>query len=204
MSFFNRDLNKEQVLGNYLDEIYLKLKIPFKRNHDVNLQHRGVDLIYNHLGKDFFIDEKAQLDYLNCDLPTFTFELSYLKNNKLKSGWLTDNSKITNYYFLITAINPVNKNDLTKGIINCKILSVNREKLLNYLKSIGLTKTKLDKYNTNIRNSHIKQKKTTIKELNSKTEGCIFYSNHLDEKPINLQLRLKFLIVKNIAKSIYP
>ena len=35
----------------------------------MNLQHQGVDLIYNHKGIDYFVDEKAQLDYINKNLP---------------------------------------------------------------------------------------------------------------------------------------
>ncbi|MBI9040273.1 hypothetical protein [Lutibacter sp.] len=204
MSFFKRDLNKEQVLGKYLDEIYLELNLYLIRINDLDLQHRGVDLIYEKNDTKFYIDEKAQLDYVNSDLPTFTFELSYLKNNYNKLGWLIDDDKITTHYFLITGIYANDEKDLSKGISKCKITSVDRKKLIDYLNSIGLTQEKLFNYQTEIRASNKKLKKTAIAELNDKTQGCLFYSNHLKEEPINLQLRLKFLIEKNIAKTIYP
>lgn len=204
MSFFNRDLKKEHLLSIYLDEVYTKIGLSFKRISDLNLQLQGIDLIYNHLGNDFFIDEKAQLDYINKDLPTFTFELSYLKNNIKKIGWFLDDSKLTTHYFLITGIYANYKNDLSKGFNKCVITSVNRKKLNDYLASIGLNHEKLIEYDKNIRASNTEENKTYITELNNRNQGCLYYSPQLHEKPINLQLRLEFLITENIAKKIYP
>ena len=79
MSFFKRDLKKEKILSKYLDGVYNKIPLTVQRINDLDLQYKGVDLIYNNNGAKIYIDEKAQLDYLNSDLPTFTFELSYLK-----------------------------------------------------------------------------------------------------------------------------
>ncbi|RKE98476.1 hypothetical protein [Ichthyenterobacterium magnum] len=204
MSFFNRDLSKEQIISEYLNDLYYDLKLNFIRNKDLDLQLKGVDLIYQHKGTDFFIDEKAQLDYINIELPTFTFELSYLKNGENKLGWLIDQTKITTHYFLITSIYAKDKNDLLKGFTSCKITSVNRNKLNTYLNTIGLTIEQLNCYQNNIRKADNKKTKIKIDELNAKTQGLLYYSNHLSEKPINLQLRLDFLIKKKIAKQIYP
>ncbi len=103
MSFFQRDLTKEKLLAPYLDAKYAELNLSFERVDNLKLQKKGVDLIYNHNGKLFFIDEKAQLDYINKSLPTFIFELSYLKNGVEKMGWLLDKDKITTHYFLLLA-----------------------------------------------------------------------------------------------------
>lgn len=56
---------------------------------------QGIDLILKdkHLEKQFLVDEKAQLDYVNESLPTFAFELFYQKNGIQKQGWLFDASK---------------------------------------------------------------------------------------------------------------
>jgi hypothetical protein len=204
MSFFKRDLNKEKILTKYLDDVYGTIPLPIQRIDDLDLQYKGVDLIYKNGKHKIYIDEKAQLDYLNADLPTFTFELSYLKEEVIKIGWFLDASKITDYYFLITGIYVNDENNISKGINNCKITSVNRFKLLQFLDEIGLTNKKLSEYNDNIRSKNVKTKKTAINELYEKTQGCIIFSEHLNEKPINLMLRLDFLIKNGIARRVYP
>lgn len=203
MSHFKRDLHKEQLLGNYLDKIYKKLHLNFERVTDINLQHHGVDLLYPK-NDAVYIDEKAQLNYLNKSLPTFTFELSYLKNGDQKLGWLLDDSKLTTHYFLITGIYPVDETDLTKGYKSCKIISVDRNKLLNYLETKGLSKKRLLQYDADLRDFKDKKMKNSIEELDSKKEGLLYYSPHLAEEPINLQLRLKHLVSIKVAKQIYP
>jgi hypothetical protein len=104
MSSFRSDLAQEKILAEYLDTIYAKKELDFKRTNDLDLQLQGIDIITNFNEKEYLIDEKAQLHYLNADLPTFTFELSYLKNGILKDSWLFDSSKNTHYYFLISGI----------------------------------------------------------------------------------------------------
>lgn len=203
MSHFQRDLNKEKLLGKFLDTIYSTLNIKFERVEDINLQHRGVDLIYPE-NNAVFIDEKAQLDYLNKSLPTFTFELSYLKNNEQKLGWLLDDSKKTTHYFLITGIFAVDKDNLEKGFESCIITSVNRNKLINHLESKNLTKERLLQYDADLREFEIKKSRNVIEELQPKTEGLLYFSPQLAEQPINLQLRLKKLIKVGVAKQIYP
>lgn len=203
MSFFKRDLLREQQLGIYLDSIYKKLNLDFERVKSLELQHKGVDLIYHAFNKDYFIDEKAQLNYINKSLPTFTFEISYLKNTQEKTGWFIDNTNITTHYFLVTSIYAFDKNNLNKGFKKCTITSVNKRKLLSFLDSVGLTNIKLKQYDSSIRNQSSPLKKIAIKELNSHKEGCFTYSPHLSEKPINLQLRLAFLIEKGIAKKLF-
>ncbi|GFD92329.1 hypothetical protein KUL156_54000 [Alteromonas sp. KUL156] len=201
MSFFQTDLTKEKILSIYLDKMYTKLNLNFDRVINLELQHKGVDLIFHARDKDYFIDEKSQLHYINSDLPTFTFELSYLKNKVEKTGWFLDNKMITTHYFLITGIYAVDKKDLNKGFKKCKITSVNKRKLKQHLTSIGLTDKKLLEYNKNIRLGK-ESKKIEIDELDLKKEGAFFYSPQYSEKPINLQLRLDFLINNKIAKRI--
>lgn len=202
MSNFRQDLNKEELLSLHLDKVYDELDLNFTRVKDINEQHRGIDLKYNHRGRDYLIDEKAQLDYINSDLPTFTFELSYIKDGSLKKGWFYDRSKDTDHYFLVTGIKAVDKTDLTKGFTACKITSVNRGKLIQHLTSIGLTAKKLFEYASEIRNAR-KEGKTIISELKW-SEGAMYFSPQKSEEPINLQLRLHYLISNGLAKRIYP
>lgn len=204
MSFFQRDLTKEKLLAPFLDEKYAELNLQFERIHDLKLQKKGVDLVYNHREKRYYIDEKAQLDYLNTTLPTFTFELSYLKNGIEKTGWLLDENKITTHYFLVVGIYANDSTDLEKGFKKAKIISVDRNKLLVFLDGIGLSFEKLTSYNQQLRQSKKSERKTVIAELYAQSQGCIYFSEQLDEQPINLQLRLRFLIKNEIGKVIWP
>ncbi|NJX13939.1 hypothetical protein [Tamlana crocina] len=203
MSTFKHDLKQERILNEYLDSIYHSKKLNFSRVNELEQQHRGVDVIFSHHSTDYFIDEKAQLHYLNKDLPTFTFELSYLnKYQKIKEGWLFDKSKKTHFYFLVTAILlKKSKPKLTtpNDVLSLKITSVNREKLIDHLNQIGLSRQQLDEYDFDIRNT-LSFGKNIIPELNEKRAGLIYYTQHLKERPINLQLRLQYLIDKNVAK----
>ncbi len=205
-SSFKSDLAEEQILGHYLDEVYHALIFDFDRISSMKLQMKGVDLILKHKGKSYHIDEKSQLHYLNKDLPTFTFELSYLKNGQLRMGWLFDRNKTTDYYFLITGIY-LNEGGSTLQdhleISRIKITSVNRKKLLSLLTKRGLSEDSLNQFDQHIRETeHYGQNE--IDRLNSKTEGLIYFTEHLEEKPMNLQLRLSFLIKTGVAKKIYP
>ncbi|MGS0525781.1 hypothetical protein ACU8V7_11875 [Zobellia nedashkovskayae] len=87
-SNFKSDLEREQELCILLDRYYKQyLKhYTFERVSDMPKQLAGIDLIFIHKtnGKKFYIDEKAQLDYINENLPTFAFELSYEKKGYSK------------------------------------------------------------------------------------------------------------------------
>jgi hypothetical protein len=205
MSKFYLDLNQEQILSKYLDNIYKEKNINFQRVFDLDKQYQGIDVIMLIKLNEYYIDEKSQLHYINKDLPTFTFELSYLKNNNYKKGWLFDESKLTQYYFLITGILlKKGKIEFTSpdDIEKLKITSVSRKKLIKYLSLKELDEKRLLEYDVKLR----KEKaygKNNISELNPKTEGLIYFTEHLSEKPINLQLRLKFLLETKVAKKFY-
>jgi hypothetical protein len=175
----------------------------FERISNLNQQHQGVDLIFNINSKQYLIDEKAQLHYLNQDLPTFTFELSYLnKDGNINQGWFFDANKLTHYYFLITAIFlKENKDTLTNpdDIQNLKITSVNRQKLIAHLESIGLSKSRLITYDLDLRANRT-YGKNPIPEFKNPKSGCLYFTEHLAEKPINLQLNLNYLVEHRIAK----
>ncbi|WP_273275399.1 hypothetical protein [Maribacter polysiphoniae] len=197
-SHFQSDLQKEKQLAILLDSMYhnhLK-NYGFKRVSDLNLQHRGVDLIMiqKNTQKTFFVDEKAQLDYVNDDLPTFAFEINYQKNGKTKPGWLYDPSKKTDFYALVTAIYA----DEPQTFTSCKITFVNRPKLLDLLTTRKLSRNRLEIY---WEKAHGKHGKIKISELDSHSEGYLYASTqNKAEKPFNLILKLDFLIENGIAK----
>lgn len=201
MSFFYSDLNNEKKLGEFLDQIYHNLKLNFERISDIDLQHQGVDIKITHNNVIYFIDEKSQLNYLNNDLPTFAFEINYLKDNSLRKGWLYDENKITDHYFLVTGIY-LKSDKIEGGIKSCKITSVNRKKLIILLNQKGITEKYLFEKSQEVRKSNLKNN-IPIKELNNFKEGALFFSTQLAEKPINLKLYLNWLIEENVAKLIY-
>ena len=205
MSKFQSDLAQEEILSKYLDKIYKEKKIEFERIFDLDLQHQGIDLKIFINSNQYLIDEKAQLHYINSELPTFTFELSYMKNNILKNGWLFDENKKTEYYFLITGIYlKENKTKLktSDDIKKLKITSVNRNKMIQHLDSIGLNISTLQKYDNHFRMNN-SYGKNEITELDKYSEGLIYFSEQLVEKPINIQLRLEYLIQSEVAKKFH-
>ena len=206
-SKFRLDLSKEKKLGRFLDTIYLQKyndsNRSFKRIHGIEDQMLGLDLIITIDGKDYLIDEKAQLDYLNKSLPTFAFEISFLKNRKVKIGWFLDNQKKTDVYFLITNIQTLENDQLKQEFKDCFITAVHRGNLQKLLLDKGLDENKIFEYTSSIRNSQ-KHGKHPIKELDSKREGFFYFSyDNKNEKPINLVLYLKFLKLNNqVGKKI--
>ena len=195
-SSFKSDLEKERRLQDLLDSCYTKhlRQYRFERIRDLDRQFQGIDVVFRRKsdGAEFLIDEKAQLDYINDDLPTFAFELSYLKNGKVKEGWLFDATKKTDFYALATAI----YSDEPALYTSCKITLVNRTKLIAFLKS-----RKLDR--ESLRNRLLAHGKITIDELNPKIEGYLYFSKKKKvEKPLNLILKLDFLIQSGVAKRL--
>lgn len=199
-SNFKSDLRKEQQLSVLLDSIYSEqLKnYDFERIADVKRQLQGIDIVLTHhkTKKTFLVDEKAQLDYLNEDLPTFAFELNYQKNKEPKIGWLFDVLKKTDIYALVTAIYSDEPNVFT----SCKITFVNRKKLLTFLAARNISQRQLEIYQEKAQGQHGKIK---IKELDSRLEGYLYLSTlNKAEMPFNLILKLDFLIDNGLAKRL--
>jgi hypothetical protein len=204
-SSFSEDLEDEQILGFYMDSLYPSIfestSYEAVRKIDLESQYKGIDLKLFNSKKSYAVDEKAQLNYLNKRLPTFAFEISYLKDNNWHLGWLFDESKETDIYFLITGIFTVNKS-LTSGISKVTLTGVYRSRLLNFLASKGLTKSTVLDLAHGIRSSGI-DGSSALSELNPSTEGKLFFSKkNKAEQPINLVLKLDFLISVGVAKRL--
>jgi len=199
-SSFKTDLEKEQKLSVLLDTYYSKhLEFyNFERITDKIHQFEGVDLVFTHskTKKLFLVDEKAQLDYINETLPTFAFELSYQKKGIEKKGWLYDQKKKTDFYALVTSI----YSDLPYTFTSCKITFVNRVKLIFFLKTRGYT----EQLFSDIQEMHRKTNGVVVLEkLDSKNEGYLYFSTrNKAEKPVNLILKLDFLIKIGVAKRL--
>ncbi|GGG38718.1 hypothetical protein GCM10011414_05010 [Croceivirga lutea] len=198
-SSFKSDLLKEKALQPLLDTYYQKLHFyNFKRIHTKTHQLQGVDLYFIHkqTNKTYVIDEKAQLDYIGENLPTFAFEICYLKKGISKQGWFYDASKITEFYALATNI----QQDGDKFFTSCKLTLVNRNKLQQLLQKKGITLKSLKEY---VKNHSKKYGQLNIPNLNPKKEGYLYAStSNKAEKPLNLILRLSWLIDCKVAKTI--
>lgn len=199
-SNFKADLSKEKNLTPLLDCYYQKhlRHYTFERVSQLRQQLQGIDLILKdrQSGKQFYLDEKAQLDYINESLPTFAFELFYQKDGVQKQGWLFDASKKTQFYALITCIFSDEKDEFT----SCNITFVNREKLIFLLDKNGLSRTCLEQIISENQNVH---GKLELEQLNAKTEGYLFFSTqNKAEGPVNLVLRLDYLECLGVAKRL--
>jgi hypothetical protein len=199
-SNFKTDLSKEQRLTPLLDTYYQKhLKnYEFERVSNLKKQRQGIDLILkdNRSGNTYFVDEKAQLDYINESLPTFAFELFYTKNGVQKQGWLFDVSKKTHFYALVTSI----YSDEADVFTSCNITFVNREKLILRLHELGLNQSFLEELALDQKEVH---GKLVMERLDPKKEGYLYFSStNKVEKPVNLILRLEFLNRLGVAKRL--
>lgn len=196
-SAFKKDLEKEGLLSVYLNSCYDKRlrHYTYQRIPDIEQQLQGIDLYFKNkrTGKAYAVDEKAQLDYINEDLPTFAFELSYLKNGNEKIGWFLDQRKKTEFYALITAIF-LDEQEYS----SCKITLVNRKKLLQKLAGVGLDLAHLKSYRATA--SHGRRR---LQQLDPRKEGYLFFSSkNKVEQPLNLILKLDWMIENNIAKRL--
>lgn len=192
MNQFYKDISKEKILGQYLSIQYANAKLNTDRNDRLDLQFKGIDIILKDQNEvQFKVDEKAQLHYLNKDLPTFALEINYIKDSKIKQGWLYDSSKITEIYAFIFSIYlfpDVKEMSKVEDIKSCDVVFVNRIRLINELAllEINIKTCQLISEQLRIDNS--------LKKINHKSGFNFQISTHLSEKPVNLIVKKSFLI----------
>ena len=205
---FQKDLNIESKFGCYLDTLYphirgLDKKFIFYRKDDLESQYSGIDLLLvdKKSGKEHYIDEKAQLHYLNKSLATFTFELSYLKEGVWKKGWFYDEKKLTQTYFLFTSI----QMDGQYNFKDCRFISINRKFLQKFLEENDLTEKRIFEYEKMFREDTKRYNgEQSIFEIDCgfATFHCSFFN--LSEKPINLKIRLNALLEHGLGYEFLP
>lgn len=196
----------EKIMSDFLHEYFYKQLNPktIERIIDKYRQIQGIDVILQIDDKIYTIDEKASIRYIN--LKTFALELSFIgKNGNVNTGWLLDENKINDYYLLVW-INELKHDAIynINSIKNVDVALVEKEKILNYLSTIGWNKEKLKIKNNNIRNNPYEYM-GNIKKYNCKFS----YSKQLIEKPINILLPKETYIklseiYKNITMSTTP
>jgi len=189
--FRQRDTKVEKEISLFLDEkFYPSINAKIVRHLDIETQMQGVDvsLSYKDL-HDVPVDEKAMSHYINEDLPTFAFELSFLNKDNVIEGWFPDENKKTEYYLLIwiwaTKDGDIIKDDITK----LELCLVSRSKISDYLTQRGYSPTQLREKANQIRVAD-------IDGAIDKSPGSDFYfylSKRLVEAPVNVVIRKSIL-----------
>ena len=174
----------ESINNQFLEKyFYNVLTEKFIRNTNKKLQISGIDTIFIYGGIQYCCDEKVAAHYINKPLHTFAFELSFIdRAGQLRDGWFLDNKKQNDCYLLCWIDEAkVDKPKSIDDIISGEIILIRKDKLLEYLETVGWDINRLRIKAKEIRfdgNSNFG---------NLKDNGVKFsFSNNLVEKPINL------------------
>ena len=112
-STFETDVAQESVIIDFLynhifpEYYYSHGGCSLKVERDILNQLKGIDLEFVKTSNDarlheILYDAKAQMkQYIGKPTKTFSFELSYLKNDNVHEGWFLSKSKLTTDYILI-------------------------------------------------------------------------------------------------------
>ena len=142
------DHSAESELALFMDK-FLYERFPtgsafssIRRVHNKEEQLNGVDVEF--IGTDgrvYYVDEKAQLHYLNQNLPTFAFELLSFQKGYDTVGWLCNTKLKTDFFMLIW---PFATQDEYEGITyeqftKVECLLIQKQRILKMLANKGLT-----------------------------------------------------------------
>ena len=195
------DHSAEAQLAIFLDR-YLYDRFPtgsafssIRRVQSKEEQLNGVDVEF--IGTDgrvYCVDEKAQLHYLNQNLPTFAFELYSYQKGYDTVGWLCNDKLKTDFYLLIW---PCATQDAYEGITweqftKADCLLIQKRKILKMLASKGLTVERMLSDARKIRASGQKGK-IPIEGI----KGIYYFASYpkkYQEAPINIIISKPFLL----------
>lgn len=192
MTYRARDMLVEQVIAKFLDiNFYPKHVTGFHRYKSKEEQLKGKDVQFSVDGlNNIIVDEKAQSHYINMDLPTFAFELSFIRSSgEITMSWLFDESKETDYYLAIWPFASENWNPNLEQITQLKMLLINRHKLIEYLDAEGFGKEFCMRKSEQIRDENLKGPIDKGKH----PYVYFFSTKRLEERPINVVIRREML-----------
>ena len=198
MSRRKMDMQAESELAHFLDQFFYSRLVnsgeltSAERVSAADIQRMGVDVIAKKDHACAYIDEKAQLYYINEGLPTFAFELSFLFGEETRIGWFLNDELLTNRYFLLWP--HASTTDLCEITVDSFTvvygLMIKKTVLLNYLESIGLAKQVLASFAHELRMNGAKGRVSTGHE------GVYFYvseSERYSEAPVNIVIAKRIL-----------
>lgn len=197
MSLRRSDTAAEIEIGKFLDRYFYPRfnngENKVIRIFDRALQLKGIDVIFEKTsGNKYFLDEKAQVHYINKNLPTFAFEIDSIQRGNLTPGWFLNQHYETTHYVLIW-IN-ANKEYDEKKVLTCDsiefldVMIVDRKKLITNLNSI-ISIQNIQNISHFLRSNNVFGKGEKIASI-----GHWYYTEYLEEKPINIVLYKCFLI----------
>ena len=142
-----------------------------------------------------YVDEKAQLYYINDTLPTFAFEIDSYQKGVLVDGWLLNDNLLTTHYNLIypnarhTDLNCITKDDFTRVDIVC----IPKSSLRVWLEQQGMTREYLKDVSRRARGNGSQDK---YREASPCTDAWFIKSASFQysETPLNLVIRKKVLV----------
>lgn len=196
-STFKGDLKSERAVNEFLQKhLYSRLVdkgiiATFNSETTDDQQHNGIDTIVYIFNADktvnqngINIDEKTALHYAKTNLnekslPTFAFEVSYLKYGKLKIGWLTnekyDGTKVYFLCWLWIKAN-ANKYDLNcEDILKIEVMSIHKKTIRDNLISRALGRIDIKSFEENavVLRKKMRDKGVKRLELERKLEPLI-------------------------------
>lgn len=198
MSQRDIDMQAEQALAKFLDhhlyhELLRERKFAsFQRVTSIAQQKQGIDIIARSADQVAFIDEKAQLHYINNTRPTFAFELEFYIKGRRIEGWFLNRSLKTTHYLLLWPnaktedLTVIRDADFTvvEGIV------ISRQRIKKYLAQKGFDEDALKAKAEDLRSKRVSGPQPTS------YAGIKFYvspSSEYLENPINIVISKKIL-----------
>jgi hypothetical protein len=197
-----------EIVEEFLEEHYYPhFTKNFERITEKDKQVIGIDCTFTIKNYDYICDEKAACGWANKNLQTFSLELTYINRaKKLHKGWYLDNTHVSNSFNLVyTDVIRDNEGDFSyytfekEHIKELTSILVRKEKLNEYLNSIGWTKEKLLEKAKEIRetNGNCEMGKKDIDEVR------FYYCKNLPELPTNILIKREKLLELSDLTFIY-
>lgn len=188
----NLDHSSERAVAQYLDiHFYPKFATNTIRKDDLASQLAGIDVLLD-VGdlRQIKVDEKAATHYVNKNLPTFAFELTFLgRDGLLKNGWLY-NEKIQTEFYLLSWIKASKaKWFRTEDITELEVMLISRNKIIQHLAQQGVTKKEAQERALTLRTNA----EFGVSGKEYRKRFYYYYTQHLSEKPINIIIRKELL-----------
>ena len=205
--------NGERWTGQYLDVYcYPYISKQFKRNNDGYTNERGIDVYLTGGTKAITLDEKCTCLYVGegldksrykNGLQCISFETSTLiideyTNKKIPvSGWLLADTINTHYSMIWIDSADTRDGQVLKGsgLTDCTVAIISKDRLWEYLNSIGWTKEKIRIKDRQVREAFDRWGENYNKHVECGTlwrDGIRFYIQlKAEEHGINIQLSRK-------------
>lgn len=206
--FYSELIKKEAILS------YTCFYGNDEKSHD--MQNKGVDVKIDYITmntkklKSMYLDEKAQIHYLNAPRPTFILELQSLKkgsSTETTDGWFLRDDLHTEYYELMWVYIDSPEKDVKKIKLSevkeedfrlVYLIMVSKKKIIEALDKLGWSKEKLLSKADKIRKDGIPNKRISV---GKGLPFYFFYTSSLNEKPINLVMTISELYKLSNGKA---